>query len=77
MKGTNIHVAGVYPGPIDTRMTEDMDVEKAKPEQVAERTFKALAKGIEYVLPDDFSEKMYATFLEHPHNLEREFSEML
>jgi len=74
---TNIQVAGVYPGPIDTRMAEGFDMEKAKPEQVAVRTFAALEKGLTDVLPDDFSEQMYAAFLEHPHNLENAFSEML
>ncbi len=73
---TNIQVVGVYPGPIDTRMAAGMDMDKPKPEQVAERTFAALAKGENDVLPDDFSEQMYAAFLEHPHNLESVFSEM-
>ncbi len=76
LAGTNIQVVGVYPGPIDTRMAEGFDMEKAKPEQVAQRTFAALAEGNVDVLPDDFSEQMYATFLEHPHNLESAFAQM-
>lgn len=78
LAGTNIQVAGVYPGPIETRMTEgmEMDMEKAKPEQVAIKTFAALEQGVVDVLPDAFAEQMYATFLEHPHNLENAFATM-
>ncbi|HHJ35374.1 MAG TPA: SDR family NAD(P)-dependent oxidoreductase [Gammaproteobacteria bacterium] len=74
---TNIQVVGVYPGPIDTRMAEGFEMEKAKPEQVAIRTFIALGEGTNDVLPDDFAEQMYNVFLEHPHNLENAFSQML
>lgn len=70
------HVLGVYPGPIDTRLAEGMEMDKPKPVQVAERTFKTLAEDKVDVLPDDFSEQMYAAFLEHPHELEKVFSQM-
>ncbi len=73
----NIKVVGVYPGPIDTRLTEGMEMDKEKPEQVAAATFKALSDGKNDVLPDDFSRQMYAEFLKHPHELEAIFSQML
>lgn len=72
-----IQVVGVYPGPIDTRMAEAMEMDKPKPEQVARKTFEALAEGRVDVLPDDFSEQMYAAYLQHPHQLEKAFAEML
>lgn len=72
-----IQVVGVYPGPIDTRMAEGMEMPKPQPEQVAQKTFEALAEGAVDVLPDDFSEQMYATYLQHPHQLEKAFSEMM
>lgn len=72
----SIQVLGVYPGPIDTRMAEGFEMEKPKPEQVANKTFEALSEGRVDVLPDDFSEQMYATFLQHPHQLEEAFSQM-
>jgi len=72
----NIQVVGVYPGPIDTRMAEGMDMDKPKPEQVAIKTFEALKQGEIDVLPDDFSVQMYGAFLEHPHQLESAFAEM-
>jgi len=71
-----IQVVGVYPGPIDTRMTEGWEMDKPKPQQVAQTTFTALSKGESEVLPDAFSQQMYAAFLEHPHQLEKVFAEM-
>jgi NAD(P)-dependent dehydrogenase (short-subunit alcohol dehydrogenase family) len=76
LAGEGIQVLGVYPGPIDTRMAADWEMEKAQPKQVALKTFEALDKGEIDVMPDAFSEQMYATFLEHPHELEKVFSEM-
>lgn len=76
LEADNVHVLGVYPGPIDTRLTEGMEMDRPQPSQVAERTFKTLSEGQVDVLPDDFSEQMYATFLEHPHELEKVFSQL-
>lgn len=71
-----IRVVGVYPGPIDTRMAEGFEIDKPKPEQVAMKTLEALKQGRVDVLPDDFSEQMYSTYLKHPHELEKVFAEM-
>ena len=71
-----IQVLGVYPWPIDTRMAEGFEMDKPKPEQVAIRTLGGLAEGRVDVLPDDFSTQMYDAFLEHPHQLEKAFSQM-
>jgi len=71
-----IQVVGVYPGPVDTRLAEGWEMDKASPEQVASATFEGLSKGEYNVLPDDFSQQMYATFLEHPQQLEKVFAEM-
>jgi len=73
----NIQVVGVYPGPIETRLTEGADIDKEKPEKVASATFKALSEGEKDVLPDAFSSDMYAKFLKHPHELEAIFSQIL
>jgi len=72
----NIRVVGVYPGPIDTRMAEGLEMDKPKPEQVALKTFEVLSAGGIDVMPDDFSEQMYAAFLSHPHELEKAFAQM-
>ncbi len=76
LAGDGIRVLGVYPGPIDTRMAADFEMEKPPASQVAEKTFEALHKGEVDVLPDDFAVQMYHTFLEHPHELEKVFAGM-
>ncbi len=76
LSADGIFVTGVYPGPIDTRMAADYDMEKAPPSQVAERTFEAIAKGETDIFPDEFSRQMYDLFLNHPAELEKAFAEM-
>ena len=73
---SNISVLGVYPGPIDTRMAEGFEMDKPAPTQVAIRTFECLNQGINDVFPDDFSQQMYASFLQKPENLAQTFTEM-
>ncbi|MEE9494742.1 MAG: SDR family oxidoreductase [Gammaproteobacteria bacterium] len=77
LKTDGIQVIGVYPGPIDTRMAEGFEMDKPKPEQVAIKTLEALEDEKIDVFPDDFSVHMYGLFLQHPHNLETAFSEMM
>ncbi len=72
----DILVTGVYPGPIDTRMTEDFEMEKAPTSQVADRTLDGIAEGRVEIFPDNFSEQMYAAFLNSPADLEKTFAEM-
>lgn len=76
LKPDGILVAGVYPGPTDTRMTEHMEMDKAPTSQVAERTLAALAKGEVDIFPDSFSEQMYAMFMTNPKELEKTFANM-
>ncbi|VAW64762.1 hypothetical protein MNBD_GAMMA10-2915 [hydrothermal vent metagenome] len=76
LSGDGVLVAGVYPGPVDTRMAADYELEKAPPSQIAERTLNALLKGETDIFPDAFSEQMYGLFLNHPGELEKAFAEM-
>lgn len=77
LASTGIQVVGVYPGPVDTRMTAGWEMAKASPSQIAANTLAALGKGETYVLPDDFSTQMYALFRQDPHELEKAFAQML
>jgi len=70
-----IQVVGVYPGPTDTRLAPG-EMDKATPEQVVAASFAALSNDEVDVFPDDFSKQMYATFLEHPNQLEKIFAEI-
>lgn len=74
LKTANIFVQGVYPGPTDTRMAEDMDMPKASIEHVANAVLDALVAGEEDVFPDAFSKAMYAIYAQSPKALEKEFS---
>jgi len=73
--GKQIQVIGVYPGPTDTRLAPG-EMDKASTEQIAKASFDALSKNETDVFPDDFSKQMRAAFLEHPHELEKIFSQM-
>lgn len=70
-------VLGVYPGPIETRLTEGFEMDKAPTSQVAEETLAALEQGVEDVFPDDFAKGMYDAFLKSPKALEKQFAQML
>lgn len=74
LQSSNISVVGVYPGPIDTRMTEGWEMEKATPEQVAKAVLDGLMRGEHDLFPDPFSQTMYGLFLQHPRELERQFA---
>jgi len=50
-----VFVAGVYPGPVDTDLAKDVQMEKESPDQVARNVFEALAKGEEDIRPDQFA----------------------
>lgn len=76
LQSDGILVTGVYPGPIETRMTESFEMPKAPTSQVAERTFDGLSKGETDIFPDSFSEQMYAAFLDNPKYLEKAFAEL-
>ena len=55
----NSLVIGVYPGPIDTAMAEDIPFEKTPPSTVAKSVVDALKTGKEDVFPDAMSNQLY------------------
>lgn len=77
LKAQGTQVIGVYPGPIDTDMASEMDMDKFPPSRVAEALLKAIVDGTEDVFPDDMSATMRAQLLEDPKAVERQFAEML
>jgi NAD(P)-dependent dehydrogenase (short-subunit alcohol dehydrogenase family) len=50
------HVAGVYPGPVDTDMAREVEFEKATPESVAKAILDGLEKGETDIFPDPMAE---------------------
>jgi len=50
-----VSVFGVYPGPVDTDMAEEIDLPKATPQSVAKRILDGIETGEHYIFPDDYA----------------------
>jgi NAD(P)-dependent dehydrogenase (short-subunit alcohol dehydrogenase family) len=74
LAGQNIHVAGIYPGPIDTDMAKDFPMEKASAQSTAQAIVAGLLAGDAYIFPDPMSQQVGATWQRDPVGLERQFS---
>lgn len=67
-------VAGVYPGPIDTDMSEKIPFEKASPESAAHAILDGLEAGEEEIFPDPMSRQLGEIYLKSPKALEQQMS---
>lgn len=67
----NIRVIGVYPGPVDTRMTAGDDSDKAQPQEVARAIVMGLGEGEDELFPDKMSRELNAALLQDPKQVER------
>ena len=74
LAGRGIHVAGIYPGPIDTDMARGFEAEKASPESTAQRIVAGLIAGKDYIFPDPMSEQVGQLWLKDPQGLEKQFA---
>lgn len=72
-----IEVLGVYPGPVDTKMTAGQEMPKATPDQVAAAILAGVENGDEYIFPDPMSQAVYPKLLKDPTQVEKEFSVMI
>lgn len=70
----NIHVVGIYPGPIDTDMVRDFPMEKTSPESAAVLIVNGLIAGDEYIFPDPMSKKSGELWSHDPRALEKQYS---
>ncbi|GGY83413.1 oxidoreductase [Cellvibrio zantedeschiae] len=77
LRGAGVFVQGVYPGPVDTDMTKDFEMDKASPADVARIVLNGLETGDEDIFPDAFSQAMYEVFKQNPKQLEQQFGQML
>lgn len=71
-----IEVVSVHPGPVETDMADDIDMDKASPEEVANRILDGVESGAMYVTPDAFAEDFGRQFFDDPLALERGVAEM-
>lgn len=74
LKGDNIFVQGVYPGPFDTRLAAGYDGDKQSPDVIANTVLDAYSDREEQVFPDDFSKAMSKEFYQSPKALDAIFS---
>ncbi|MBT1076392.1 SDR family oxidoreductase [Geobacter grbiciae] len=71
-----IRVIGVYPGPVDTKMTAGQEMPKATTDQVAAAILAGIEKGDEYIFPDPMSQHVHAMLEKDPRQVERDFGAM-
>lgn len=69
-----VHVAGIYPGPIDTDMAKDIPMEKASVETTAKAIVAGLLADEIYIFPDPTSQQVGVLWQHDPVGLERQFS---
>lgn len=72
-----IRVAGVYPGPVDTKMTAGQEMPKAMPDQIAAAIVTGLENDDEDIFPDPMSQFVHAGLAKTPKQVEREFAAMI
>lgn len=76
LQAQETHVAGIYPGPVDTDMAKDVPFEKTSPEVVADNILDALEAGQEDIFPDGMAQEMGAGYEQSPKELERQIAAM-
>ncbi|MFC1757148.1 SDR family oxidoreductase [Planctomycetota bacterium] len=74
LKADGISVHGVYPGPVETRMTESVDLDKTPASTVAANVFESMENGIEEIFPDAMSEQVGPLYQSSPKKLEESFA---
>ncbi len=70
-------VVGVYPGPVETRMTAGLGMPKAKPSQVADAILTGLENGEEDIFPDPMSQGLHALLAKDAKQAERELGALV
>lgn len=76
LQGQGTQVFGVYPGPIDTRMAEDIPMEKTSPSDAARAIVQGIERGTEEIFPDVVSVGLGGAYLSDPKALERQVAAM-
>ena len=70
-------VAGVYPGPIDTDMAKEFDMEKETPAQAAKYILDAIERGDEDIFPDKVSQQVAQDLQIDAKAVEKEWGQMV
>ena len=70
----NVYVAGVYPGPIDTDMAREIDLEKISAEAAAHAILDGIEARREEIFPDPFSIQFGALYGRDPKAVEAQYA---
>ena len=73
----NTLVIGLYPGPVDTRMTTDLPLDKISPSQVADTLITGIEQGIEDIYPDPLASNVLSSVTKELKEIEKQFAGML
>lgn len=73
----NTKVHGVYPGPVDTDMSKDIDMDKASPSDVADAILDGVEAGAADIFPDSFAEGFGLQFQSSPKASEEQLAAMI
>jgi short-subunit dehydrogenase len=73
----NIAVHGVYPGPVDTDMSKDIEMDKATPQNVANAILDGVEAGMADIFPDAFAVSFGEQFQASPKASEEQLAAMI
>lgn len=76
LKGKQITVHGIFPGPIDTDMAKEFPMDKTSPKVTAENILAGIIAGHEDIFPDPMSANLSQLWAKDPKALERQFASM-
>lgn len=74
LKAKSISVHGIFPGPIDTDMAKEIDMQKTSPAETATNIVKGLVAGDEDIFPDPMSQEVGKLWAKDPKGLEKQFA---
>ncbi len=74
LKPKRISVHGVFPGPIDTDMSREFQMEKASPASTADNILAGISDGSEDIFPDPMSSEVGKLWAKDPKTLEQQFA---
>ena len=72
-----VRVVGVYPGPVDTRLTAGLDIPKATPAEVAAAVVAGIVADKEEIFPDPMSEQVHDRLCADAKAVERQYATMI
>jgi len=71
LRDRGTRVVGVYPGPVETEMAAELQMDKTSPEAVAEAILDGLERGLEEIYPDPFAAAFGSTYAVDPKGVEK------